>query len=181
MAKEMQWCWQKRIKDVPLASGTHHQHFYLASSSCLMTTSTATMCLVVMSCQEIGLVALMFFFELLFSYVSSQFPSMFFLTNSFIFLSADCHGMTFSDRSFHQDYPLFHYSRTDSLSFSSHFHSLRQKEAERKGIYWRRTTNEDHLLLMWSWHLPSVDDFAAVPQLLHAIGLAPVYHDLQAC
>ena len=29
-------------------------------------------------CQEIGLVAIMFFFELLFSYVSSQFPSMFF-------------------------------------------------------------------------------------------------------
>ena len=28
-------------------------------------------------CQEIGLVALMFFFELLFSYVSSQFPFMF--------------------------------------------------------------------------------------------------------
>ena len=34
-------------------------------------------------CQEIGLVAFMFFFELLFSYVSSPFPSMFPLTNLF--------------------------------------------------------------------------------------------------
>ena len=40
-------------------------------------------------CQEIGLVASMFFFELLFSYVSSQFPSMFPLltySQSFFFL-----------------------------------------------------------------------------------------------
>ena len=34
-------------------------------------------------CQEIGLVGLMFFFELLFSYVSLQIPSMFFFTNLF--------------------------------------------------------------------------------------------------
>ena len=43
-------------------------------------------------CQEIGLVALMFFFELLFSYVLSQFPSMFPLliySHSFFSLSAD--------------------------------------------------------------------------------------------
>ena len=43
-------------------------------------------------CQEIGLVALLFFFELLFSYVSSQFPSMFLLltySQSFFSLSAD--------------------------------------------------------------------------------------------
>ena len=43
-------------------------------------------------CQEIGLVAIMFFFELLFSYVSSQFTSMFLLptySQSFFFLSAD--------------------------------------------------------------------------------------------
>ena len=43
-------------------------------------------------CQEIGLVAFMFFFELLFSYVSSQFPSMFLLlthSQSFFSLSAD--------------------------------------------------------------------------------------------
>ena len=40
-------------------------------------------------CQEIGLVAIMFFFELLFSYASSQFPSMFSLltySQSFFFL-----------------------------------------------------------------------------------------------
>ena len=44
------------------------------------------------NCQEIGLVAFMFFFELLFSYVSLQFPSMFPLltySQSFFFLSAD--------------------------------------------------------------------------------------------
>src|ERR1700743_3576773 len=43
-------------------------------------------------CQEIGLVAFMFFFELLFSYVSPQFPSMFPLltySQSFSSLSAD--------------------------------------------------------------------------------------------
>ena len=43
-------------------------------------------------CQEIGLVAFMFFFELLFSYVSSQFPSMFSLltySDSFFSLSTD--------------------------------------------------------------------------------------------
>ena len=43
-------------------------------------------------CQEIGLVAFMFFFELLFSYVSLQFPSMFLLltySQSFFSLSAD--------------------------------------------------------------------------------------------
>ena len=43
-------------------------------------------------CQEIELVAFMFFFELLFSYVSSQFPSMFSLptySQSFFPLSAD--------------------------------------------------------------------------------------------
>src|ERR1700743_3137785 len=43
-------------------------------------------------CQEIGLVAFMFFFELLFSYVSSQFPSMFPLltySQTFFSLSAD--------------------------------------------------------------------------------------------
>ena len=37
----------------------------------------------VRACQEIGLVAFMFFFELLFSYVSLQFPPMFSLTNLF--------------------------------------------------------------------------------------------------
>ena len=45
-----------------------------------------------MGCQEIGLVTFMFFFELLFSYVSSQFPSMFPLltySQSFLSLSAD--------------------------------------------------------------------------------------------
>ena len=43
-------------------------------------------------CQEIGLVAFMFFFELLFSMLLSQFPSMFLLLiyfQSFILLSAD--------------------------------------------------------------------------------------------
>ena len=43
-------------------------------------------------CQEIGLVAFMFFFELLFSYVSWQFPSIFSLlsySQSFPSLSAD--------------------------------------------------------------------------------------------
>ena len=34
-------------------------------------------------CQEIGLVTIMFFFELLFSYVLLQFPSMFLLANLF--------------------------------------------------------------------------------------------------
>ena len=45
-----------------------------------------------MDCQEIGLVTFMFFFELLFSYVSLQFPSMFPLltySQSFFSLSAD--------------------------------------------------------------------------------------------
>ena len=42
-------------------------------------------------CQEIGLVAFMFFFELLFSYVSSQFPSMFpLLTYSQSFIPLIC-------------------------------------------------------------------------------------------
>ena len=72
-------------------------------------------------CQEIGLVAIMFFFELLFSYVSSQFPSMFSLAN--------CHGMTFSDLSFHQDYPLVLCSWTDSLPSSSSFNLLRHKDS----------------------------------------------------
>ena len=43
-------------------------------------------------CQEIGLVAFMFFFELLFSYVSLTIPSMFPFTNLssiILFLSAD--------------------------------------------------------------------------------------------
>ena len=43
-------------------------------------------------CQEIGLVAFMFLFELLFSYISLQFPSMFLLltySQSFFSLSAD--------------------------------------------------------------------------------------------
>ena len=43
-------------------------------------------------CQEIGCIAIMFFFELLFSYDSSQFPSMFSLlthSQSFFSLSAD--------------------------------------------------------------------------------------------
>ena len=47
---------------------------------------------IVHDCQEIGLVTLMFFFELLFSYVSSQFPSMFPLltySQSCFSLSAD--------------------------------------------------------------------------------------------
>ena len=91
-----------------------------------------------------------------------------------------CHGMTFSDLSFHQDYPLLHCSWTDSLPFSSSFIFEGIRIAERKGIYWKQTTKEDLLLLMWSWHLPPVDDVAAVPQLLHAIGLAPVYHGLKA-
>ena len=43
----------------------------------------ALVCTAVGTCQEIGLVALMFFFELLFSYASSQFPSMFPFTNLF--------------------------------------------------------------------------------------------------
>ena len=43
------------------------------------------------NCQEIGLVAIMFFFELLFSYVSLQFPSMFSsLTYSQSFFSPIC-------------------------------------------------------------------------------------------
>ena len=35
------------------------------------------------TCQGIGLVTIMFFFKLLFSYVSSQFPSMFSFANLF--------------------------------------------------------------------------------------------------
>ena len=43
------------------------------------------------NCQEVGLVAFMFFFELLFPYVSSQFPSMFpLLTYSQIILFLIC-------------------------------------------------------------------------------------------
>ena len=96
------------------------------------------------------------------------------------FGEAPCHGMTFSDLSFHQFTPLFYRSWTNFLSFA-YFHTLDIRKAKPEGIHWTRTTWKDHLLLMWSWHLPPVDDVAAVPQLLHVIGLVPVYHDLQAC
>ena len=76
--------------------------------------------------------------------------------------------------------PFVHHSWTNSLPFSLTFILSGIRKAERKGIYWWRTTKEDHLLFMWTWHLPPVDDVAAVPQLLHVIGLAPVYHDLKA-
>ena len=92
----------------------------------------------------------------------------------------NCHGMTFSDLSFHQDYPLVHCSWTDSLPFSLTFILSGIRKAERKGIYWRRTTMGGHLLLMWPWHLPPVDDLPTLSQLLHEIGVSPVYHNLKA-
>ena len=87
--------------------------------------------------------------------------------------------MTFSDLSFLQFSPLFYYSWANFLSFA-YFHTLDIRKAKPEGIHWTLTTRKDHLLLMWSWYLPPVNDVAAVPQLLHAIGLAPVYHNLKA-
>ena len=89
------------------------------------------------------------------------------------------HGMTFLDLSFHQFAPFFYYSWTNFLSFA-YFHTSDIRKAKPEGIHWTQTTRKDHLLLMWSWHLPPIDNVAAAPQLLHAIGLAPVYHDLKA-
>ena len=63
----------------------------------------------------------------------------------------------------------------------AYFHTSDISKAKLKGIHWRRTTRKDQLLLMWSWHFPPIDDVATVPQLFHAIGLAPVHHNLQTC
>ena len=76
---------------------------------------------------------------------------------------------------------LFFYRSWTNFPSFAYFHTLDIRKAKPEGIYWTQGTRKDHLLLMWSWHLPTVDNVAAVPQLLHAIGLTPVHHDLRAC
>ena len=62
----------------------------------------------------------------------------------------------------------------------AYFHTSDISKAKPEGIHWEWTTKKDHLLFMSFWHLPPVNDVAAVSQLLHSIGLAPVHHNLQA-
>ena len=89
-----------------------------------------------------------------------------------------CHGMTFSDLSFYQFTLSFIVLGLIPFLFA-YFHTSDIRKAEPEGIHWTRTAKEDHLLLMWSWHLPPVDDFPALSQLLHEIGVSPVHHNLK--
>ena len=105
--------------------------------------------------------------------------SLFFILTIQLLIKGNCHGMTFLNLSFPLFAPLFYYSWTSFLSFA-YLHTSDIRKAKPKGIHWTQTTRKNHLLLMGSWHLPPVNDVTTVPQLLHAIGLVPVYHNLKA-
>ena len=91
-----------------------------------------------------------------------------------------CHGMTFSDLSFHQFTLSRHHSWTNSFYFT-YFNSSDIRKAKPKRhlleANYQGGPATAHVVLASPTHY----NVAAVPQLLHVIGVAPVHHDLQAC